>query len=197
MLTLCFCESIYLLNQYKKEYVNCIILFVCITCFITTSFYLSNTNKREDFLQVNNKKDINFMATGDEYLPIGTDISLLEDNYKIENGQIEVLSYEKIGTEVYLDVFVTEDTLMTIPLLYYKNYISISDIEIPLDKNDNNVIQIQIPKGNHSIKVYFKPPIHWKISYIISILSFFILILFLLYNNLPLNTKKIIREQLK
>lgn len=194
-LTLLICESIQLIKetQYSKYKIN-ICMSLIIMSIITTCYFLNNIIINNDIIEFNSVSELNLTNTGDEYLPINTQTELLEDKITVLSGDIEIKNYLKKGLTVTFEYNTNQESILKIPLLnygMYKAYInehgSFLKTNITIDNNDNNIVTIAIPSNtNGIIKIYNEYPVYWKMAYIISILSWIIFILYLIYNKTKL-----------
>lgn len=176
MLTFVICESLRLLKKYRPDDVKSIAAVIGCICLVSSSFYLSNTGRRTDFLAVNSKSELNFMKTGGEYVPKGMELGLLEADYELKSGTAEISSYVKNGTDIRMNVEAKGKSRIKLPLTYYRHYTAESDVPIAVEPSENQEVQITVPEGKHEIHVFYKTPFYWKLSYVISTVSFLLLI---------------------
>lgn len=91
----------------------------------------------------------------EDYLPKGCDTSIFGDTEPhISNGTIE--DYEKNGTTVIFTCKSSEDTVVSVPLLYYQCYHAKDETgcELKVSAAEDKRIQVNVPKGSHSVKIY-------------------------------------------
>lgn len=70
---------------------------------------------------------------------------------------------------------------MDLPLFNYKGYRATSDgnVRLPISDGENNTVRVQIPSEfDGTITVAFVPPLLWRISEIISLVSITVVIVF-------------------
>ena len=88
-----------------------------------------------------------------DYLPAGTNELMFYDyNAYIDNGNI---SYDKNGTNVEVSYSAAQDSLATIPLLYYPCYKAFDENgnKISLFKAEDNRIGMSLPAGEHTVNI--------------------------------------------
>ena len=120
-----------------------------------------------------------------EYLPTGTDTSLIKAGAIYCEEGITVTDYTKKGTS--LSAYITSSTGGTIdfPLLYYPDYVC-TDLTtgetLPAEAGYNNMVRITVPDGfEGQLTIRFREPIIWRFAEISSLLTFFALAGVLLY----------------
>lgn len=110
------------------------------------------------------------VASGEEYLPLGTDV----DSFDVENlnQSIDIEKFEKKGTDILLTCTNTYETelILELPLLYYRGYTARAEkTKLLVFAGDNNVAAIFIPQGTHEITVSFDEPWYWRVAELISV----------------------------
>lgn len=106
---------------------------------------------------------------GAEYLPYGTDDSLLLYHDPICTGSLQAFPYEKLSLGA--DVFMTNPgenaESATFPLLYYKGYCAYGEDGRLLDcyPGQNSQVTVDIPGGyNGNVRVRFVSPWYWRVG---------------------------------
>ncbi len=150
-------------------------------CFVFSVF--SASRFMDDFINNYETKPIyNATALGQtsqamtEYMIPGTDVSKLLSTAEPFASGTAVLSYDKRGTTVSLDVMGEEDGgYVEIPVLWYPQYCvteGSSPSAVTLVKGNNNVIRLNVPAdfvGNVIVK--YKVPMLWRVAECISVLA--------------------------
>lgn len=170
------CSALQLAAKHFSK-AKCLCIFTALTCFfvISGSWFYYDILNRGDVYRPYDTTDLNSCLLGsEEYLPAGTNLSLLSLAEPIADEGVEIHHYEKEGTNIQLRLTNrSEIGYVELPLLYYKGYVALSGSDIlPLGKGTNNVIRLELPAGfDGEVKVYFHEPLSWRISEIISLLT--------------------------
>lgn len=170
------CSALQLAKKhFSKEKYLCI--FTALTCFFVVSgswFYYDILN-RGDVYRPYDTTDLNSTLLGsEEYLPTGTNLSLLNLTEPLAGEGVEIQQYEKEGTSIQLRLTNHSETgYVELPLLYYKGYVALSGSDIlPLSKGTNNVVRVELPADfDGEITVYFHEPLSWRIGEVISLIT--------------------------
>ncbi len=157
-------------------------VFVLLLAIIPASFYINDTGKRKKYVSFNHKEELDFMNIGEkEYLPIGTDISYLTKEIA-HTGELEITNYQKDGLHISFDVKALSEGRIKVPLIHYWYYkCTLDGKSLPVYAGENNMVTIDIPAAaTGRVEIYWKNPIIWEISFIITlvtsiVISFFIL----------------------
>lgn len=121
-----------------------------------------------------------YVSSG-EYLPYGTDTSLLTYKDPVPEENIVVEGYEKDGLRVDVNCVNTGDRegALELPLLFYKGYRAF-DLEtgeqIPVMDGNNHAVTAAVPAGYEgTLRVEFCSPWYWRAAEIISLASFVVI----------------------
>lgn len=186
------CEGFMLLKQtpYKK-YLNQLGGALILLSLLSAMYFIAGTNNRDDYIEFYSAKELNLFNTGEEYLPVGTDIEQLDGEYRIE-GDMVFSNYTKRGTVITADIAAGEDTVLEVPLIYYKYYKAvINDAELEVYGGENNTVTVKIPKGTSgSLQIKYVMPVHWILSFAVSVITAASVLLYLIYDILLKNRKK-------
>ena len=112
----------------------------------------------------------------------GTDLELLDSTRIASGGHTQILSYEKEYLTVSMEVENTSDFAdwVEVPLLYNDWYLCAMEgdgqrgeaVYTEVDLGENNVVRAKIPAGYcGKVKIYFKEPLSWRLSEIVSLLT--------------------------
>ncbi|MBO5373410.1 MAG: hypothetical protein J6A75_11950 [Lachnospiraceae bacterium] len=182
-------------KQLSKE------MYVCalgtILCFfvISTSWFYYDLLNRGTVYRPYEAVDLNSMALGsEEYLPTDTDIYLLTQTTPMPSDGVEIQSFQKNGTNIWLHITnPNKNSYVELPLLYYKGYTAVSnDMKLNLSKGTNNVIRLEVPANfEGKVSVYFEEPLYWRIAELISAISFLCIITGLLITALKTHYIKV------
>lgn len=151
---------------------------------LVSSVYLMNDMVfSTEFTRIYNPEGMGtgYVSSG-EYLPYGTDTSLLTYKGPESEENIVVEGYEKNGLTVDVNCANTSDRegAMELPLLYYKGYTAY-DLEtgnaIPVIDGNNHAVTVAVPAGYEgTVRTEFRSPWYWRGAEIISLLSFLVLL---------------------
>ncbi len=170
-------------SMFKGKVAQIAKVLLCVTTVlgagITSGYYIYSVTAQMGHIYIQDEKCMgNGIIINGEYLPLGTDISQLRYNSFSYNGdEIKISSTRHDMGEVTVNVAETwRDTKVEVPLLYYPGYVAkATDLsghsqKLSLTKGENNVVQIKVPQGfKGNIGVWYKEPILWRVTEVISI----------------------------
>jgi hypothetical protein len=152
---------------------------------VSATYYMTDLYKRGQKIEVYSVEDMGtYVASGEEYLPIGTDVeNLTEDN--LANAGVEISDYSKQGTTISFHCIVTSEDngIVELPLIYYKGYKAVgidqagNKVNLDITEGNNHVISIVLDKDSeYDITVYYKEPWYWRLAELVSLMAFIVLI---------------------
>ncbi len=125
--------------------------------------------------------DINGVGTtfamGEEYLPVGTDSSLLRYNPPTSSEHVEITGYVKnnLNIELCCTNNSKETGYVEVPLIFYKGYTARDDVSrrpLEIMYGDNNAIRVLIPADyTGTIQIFFPGMWYWRIAEAISLIA--------------------------
>lgn len=148
--------------------------FLCIVVAIQAWQYTSVVlNESEVFTVYGNADVSTFDISGGEYVPYGTDLSLLDRKVELGEGLImDGFSQRYNFINVKLTNASSKESFFHVPLLYYRGYEAIdinSGNHLFLEKGDNNRIKITVPAGfSGDVSIAFSEPWYWRMAEIVS-----------------------------
>lgn len=122
-------------------------------------------------------------AMGEEYLPVGTDSSLLRYNPPVSSEHVEIKSYEKddLNVELCCTNNSKETGYVEVPLILYKGYgvrDAVTGEALQITYGDNNVIRVLIPADYAgTIQIAFPGMWYWRLAEAISLAAAMALLL--------------------
>lgn len=177
----------YLSSIFKKERARFIIAAIVAICSVVI-LCSHNAHFKEMYVAISeSNKEPNpsnfFYLNGAEYVP-----DRMESGYQILFRGDTIISTENQAQifETYRDKSVLNIKLEThnfdsleLPLLYYKGYAAeLNNEQLPITQSHQGLIQIPVNRSG-DVKVYYKGTIIQKVSYYISILSIFVLCIYI------------------
>lgn len=173
----CFAVSV-LCDIYKKATAQAVLFAMIVLTSVNCGWYLYNYTFSGDPYWVHAGYELNTMVMYSyDYLPADTNPENIKDNLIIQEGITSLANYEKHGTKILCDV-VTENSggYIDFPLNYYKYY-TCTDTSTgePLEVSSgyNNMLRITFPASySGSISIRFQEPLHWRLSELLSLLTF-------------------------
>ncbi len=114
-------------------------------------------------------------VVGGEYLIEGTDIDRYHKNQYDISDNVELITFQKNGTDIIMNISETEskDGTIVVPLMYYRHYEAIdckNHTELKTYCGDNNRVTVEIPKGySGKIHVKYHTPWYWILAEIVSV----------------------------
>jgi hypothetical protein len=172
------------------------VLVISITIVLVSSvsaaYYMFDLYNRGQRIEVYSVEDMGtYVASGEEYLPIGTDTEILtEDN--LTNVGVEISEYSKQGTTISFHAKTISDSngIVELPLLYYKGYKAIgidsagNMVNLSITEGNNHVISLALEKGSeYDITVSFSEPLYWRLAELVTFMSAVVLIVKILSVN--------------
>lgn len=148
-----------------------------VTTVLVTGMFFSTLLSQSPFYKLYEADAMgNAYLSGKEYLPEGTDESLLKEGRYIVSEQMDIALMQKRGTNIQLEYCNNSNTqgYVEVPLLYYKGY-EAHDIEtgqsLEITDGDNHVVRVNIPKGYEGgMSIDFNSPWYWRLAEIVSII---------------------------
>lgn len=122
-------------------------------------------------------------AMGEEYLPVGTDSSLLRYNPPIGSEHVEIKNYAKddLNVELCCTNNSKETGYVEVPLILYKGYEArdaVTGKALQITYGDNNVIRVLIPADyTGTIQIAFPGMWYWRLAEAISLAAAMALLL--------------------
>lgn len=136
------------------------------------------------------KETLSHFSINREYLPINasnvqrTYLNSREDRVYVLSGQADVINEQKNGLHLEFDVSNTiKGTELELPYIYYLGYeVKINDKNINTYESNNGCVTIKIPEDIESahIVVQYKGTILEKLSYVISLISLVVFIIYII-----------------
>lgn len=149
-----------------------------ITLFFVTGIFLSGLLSTVSFYKIYEEKSFgNSYLSGREYLPVGTDESLLKAGRVIASEGVSYRDLKKdyAGTELYCENKNSAEGYVELPLLYYKGYQAAdpeSGERFAVSDGENHVVRVEVP-GGYRGKIYtsFCSPWYWRAAEAATLMS--------------------------
>lgn len=140
-----------------------------ITLFLVTEMFFSGLLSNSFFYKIYEENSFgNSYLSGKEYLPLGTDESLLKAGRVTASDGVSTWDFQKshAGIEIACKNSGAEDGYVELPLLYYRGY-QARDIKtgeiFPVLDGDNHVVRVEIPAGYQGMfHMSFVSPWYWR-----------------------------------
>lgn len=145
---------------------------------ITSLFYMNQISLEAGSLVLYDEKGMGTgYLSGAEYLPYGTQESLLTYHAPYAGEGVTIKDYEK----KHLDISFTaqnvaaEESYADVALLNYKGYqatVVQSGERLPITPGDNNCVRVLLPAGfEGKVSICFVEPWYWKVAEVVSMFS--------------------------
>lgn len=149
-----------------------------ITLFLVTGVYFSSLLLESPFYKIYEENSFgNSYLSGREYLPLGTDESLLKAGRVITSEGISYRDLKKdyAGIELYCENNAAVDGYVELPLLYYRGYRAVdtnTGEQFAVSDGENHVVRVEVPGGYQGI-VYtsFVSPWYWRAAEFVTLMS--------------------------
>lgn len=109
-----------------------------------------------------------------EYFKTGTNLSLFDENLYTTSEEVEVVSYDKSGTNVALELSGAMDgSWVEVPLLNFPGYKAVDDSGNDLEVVDgnNNVVRVMLTENSSQVNVSYGSLWYLRVAEVISILT--------------------------
>lgn len=196
-LLLCWVIAEDSLNVFKNHSVTMVIIILSVLFSVSYTInlrYQIDQNKMVTYEEFN-IIDSTIIGTGLEYLPENSNYDNLvnhdlELTYNSNNVTIE--DYEKNRDSITFEFDSTNKETITMPLIYYKGYstefVGNGIVSEPFSNEEEEGLTAIEVEGTGSVTVYYKKTLIQNISLLISIVSWFSLIVYLVFKNKTKNT---------
>lgn len=145
---------------------------------ITSLFYMNQISLEAGSLVLYDEKGMGTgYLSGAEYLPYGTQESLLTYHAPYAGEGVTIKDYEK----KHLDISFTaqnvaaEESYADVALLNYKGYqatVVQSGERLPITPGDNNCVRVLLPAGfEGKVSICFVEPWYWRVAEVVSMFS--------------------------
>jgi len=156
---------------------------------ISSIYLLNDTLYNRSFTRIYNSEGMGTgYISGAEYLPYGTDASLLTYRGPVAEENVEVEGYEKGALRVDVSCYNNSDRegFLELPLLYYKGYRAWDEETgeaLTVYAGNNHAVSVAVPSGYHGvIRTEFVSPWYWRVAEVLSVVTFLFLVLWYGYN---------------
>ena len=170
-------------NEQYRNISYTVVALSLIGIFVFCSQYISGT----DEVTYLDSVELSDSAMGNrEYLRADSEGNpVFNDNTDIIAQDASVMILSRNGSEFVIDVTTDSKTgIITLPLNNYKGYCAkdSSGNVFEVFDNSNYLVTFEVPPGYHdTIKVAFIPPWYWRLSAIVSLAAWIILIAYILF----------------
>lgn len=162
---------------------------VLVRIFVTTlslsfALYIIQTFA-ENWIVVRNGESVNNYYRQQEYLLEETDPDkLINGKYKVSGEEVQLISHQKQGAKIELEVRTGEEGYVEVPLLNYPGYVckTQQSNKLKIENGENNVVRIMLP-SNYTGTIYLKNAglWYWNLASIISAVSLILLVGYLYF----------------
>jgi hypothetical protein len=157
--------------------------------FLAEFSLITNHPAQDDSYAAFNNLDVYSIGAGQEYLPKNASLTHLRNTKhvpEVESGTVKIKDFQQHGSSIKLDFSATRNSKIDLPIIGYYGYSSDSSTgnvsAVKMDQTNNGLAQVKV-SGNGILRVdYQKTPIQ-KISKLISLMSFLIIIIWLFPRN--------------
>lgn len=182
-----WCTVIHWTDQsYGKRISVLIASAVLILTGLSAGHYEGDLLERAQKIQVRQQQDMDsYVASGEEYLPVGTDMESLCMEMLYADEAVEVTAFERDGITLRFHCKNASDgrKRLELPLVYYPGYQAdatdqdAAGHKVRLESGENNVVCLFIDGNTDAdICVSFVEPWYWRVAELISLMGFGMLI---------------------
>lgn len=145
---------------------------------LVTGMYFSSLLLKSPFYRIYEENSFgNSYLSGREYLPEGTDESLLKAGKVTASEGVSYRDLKKnyVGTELYCENASGVNGYVELPLLYYRGY-QARDMKtgnaLMVSDGENHVVRVEVPEGYQgNIYTSFYSPWYWRAAEAVTLLS--------------------------
>lgn len=175
------------LNRFWKK--GALISVTIAMIFVAEFSLVTNHPTQDDSYAAFNNLDVYSIGAGQEYLPKNANLGQLrriKHVPEVKSGSIKIKDFQQKGSSLKLDFNATKSGKIDLPIIGYYGYTSKSstgDVSpVKMDQTNNGLAQVKV-HGSGVLRVnYQKTPVQ-KISKLISLISFLIMIIYLFRQN--------------
>lgn len=149
-----------------------------ITLFLVTGVYFSGLLSESPFYKIYEENSFgNSYLSGREYLPLGTDESLLKAGRVITSEGLSYRDFKKdhAGTRLYCENNAAADGYVELPLLYYRGYRAVdvdTGEQFAVSDGENHVVRVEVPGGYRgTVYTSFVSPWYWRAAEIVTLIA--------------------------
>lgn len=194
--TCCFSVSA-LCKVYREKSTHPVLISMLVLLLVNSGWYLYDFTFSGEPYHVYATYELNSMTMYSyDFLPEGTVPDEIVDNEITTEGVIDLSNYTKQGTKILCSV-ATENSegYIDFPLNYYKYYVctdTATGEHLDVSPGYNDMVRVTLPTNyNGTISVRFQEPLHWRLSELLSLLTFLGLVCAWLYRKYrPTQTAK-------
>jgi len=179
-------------SQAKINFSLIVDIFFIVALFIFNTQYMKVYLVEENVVESNMYSLWNSIGGGCEYLPLETNLEdLLYPQYIMADDEEKIECTKTFGRIEFIKTN-SEQNLMKVPLIYYYGYVADiieeNGIVTPLEvrKTENGLVEIITEEKIGKIRIWYNGTKIQKISYIVSIFSFAIIVTYLLFKYIKL-----------
>lgn len=161
--------------------------------FLATGMFFSGLLANASFYKIYEENAFgNSYLSGREYLPLGTDESLLKAGRVIHPETVAVQNFKKdhAGIEVELScVDDGRDSYVEMPLLYYRGYrakdMATGELFTVAD-GENHVVRVELPAGYQgTVYTSFVSPWYWRVAEAVTVIAWGIFLIYCFKKKMP------------
>lgn len=178
LLTFVVCFAFSRLSAMQKELPGSVILTACIVLMLVNiGWYYYDFCYTVDPYRVHETYELDSMSMYSyDYLPAGTDPAQISAGKVLTDGVASIDDFQKQGTKILCRITAEDrDGWIDLPLNYYADYkckVVESGAELTVSAGTNNMVRVSFPAGfTGTLQVFFKEPLHWRISEVISLFT--------------------------
>ncbi|WP_029233428.1 hypothetical protein [Butyrivibrio sp. VCB2006] len=150
---------------------------IVMMCIVSASYYYTNRGTTDDYTIIaDDFNDDTIM--GAEYLPSGTAVDY-DSNYNETSSDTAVVNgWRREKGKIYVNVSNPSSDIaeISVPFIYYRGYRAkdvVTNGAVEVVKNNDGFANLRVGGGyNGEVCVFYKEPLLWRISEIISIIGF-------------------------
>lgn len=149
-----------------------------ITLFLVAGVYFSGLLSESPFYKIYEENSFgNSYLSGREYLPLGTDESLLKAGRVITSEGLSYRDFKKdhAGTRLYCENNAAADGYVELPLLYYRGYRAVdtdTGEQFAVSDGENHVVRVEVPGGYRgTVYTSFVSPWYWRAAEAVTLIA--------------------------
>ncbi|WP_137610089.1 hypothetical protein [Companilactobacillus formosensis] len=175
------------LNRFWKK--GALISVTIAMIFVAEFSLVTNHPTQDDSYAAFNNLDVYSIGAGQEYLPKNANLGQLRRTKhvpEVKSGSIKIKDFQQKGSSLKLDFNATKSGKIDLPIIGYYGYTSKSSTgnvsSVKMDQTNNGLAQVKV-RGSGILRVNYQKTLVQKISKLISLISFLIMIIYLFRQN--------------
>ncbi len=115
-----------------------------------------------------------------EYFREGTNLGLIEKNRYVASEGLEIVSYDKSGTNVHVTILgASKGNWIEVPLLNFPGYQAVDEAgnKLEIVDGDNNVVRVLLEKSSTEVDIFYGNLWYFRVAEVVSLVTLGVLVI--------------------